>query len=159
MSWSATNFFDVVPRRKSYVAGKRKPSSERRLPSPANFPGSVDVAVAARYAFAERRGWTCRSRKAIAFTFGIRSAISRRVKPSGKTIRNGFGGGGATAVVTGAGESRSLPIANPGLASIQAAAHPARVSYLYFVRKPDKVHHFFTASFAAFQAYASSHGF
>src|SRR5204862_5769059 len=38
------------------------------------------------------------------------------------------------------------PIANPGLASIQAAAHPAKVNYLYFVRKPDKVHHFFTAS-------------
>ena len=46
-----------------------------------------------------------------------------------------------------------------GDASIQAAAHPAHVNYLYFVRKPDKVHHFFTASFAAFQAYANSHGF
>src|SRR5207253_2868222 len=39
------------------------------------------------------------------------------------------------------------PIANPGLASMQAAAHPAHVNYVYFVRKPDHVHHFFTASF------------
>jgi len=51
------------------------------------------------------------------------------------------------------------PIGNPGLASIQAAAHPARVNYLYFVRKPDKVHHFFTASFTAFQNYARAHGY
>jgi uncharacterized YceG family protein len=51
------------------------------------------------------------------------------------------------------------PIANPGLASMQAAAHPARVRYLYFVRKPDKKHHFFTASYAAFQAYAAAHGY
>jgi UPF0755 protein len=28
------------------------------------------------------------------------------------------------------------PIANPGLASIQAAAHPAAVPYLYYVVKP-----------------------
>ena len=51
------------------------------------------------------------------------------------------------------------PIANPGLASMQAAAHPARVNYLYFVRKPDKKHHFFTASFKAFQQYAAAHGY
>jgi uncharacterized YceG family protein len=51
------------------------------------------------------------------------------------------------------------PIANPGLASMQAAAHPAKVNYLYFVRKPDKKHHFFTASFKAFQAYANAHGY
>jgi peptidoglycan lytic transglycosylase G len=51
------------------------------------------------------------------------------------------------------------PIANPGLASMQAAAHPADVKYLYFVRKPDKKHHFFTASFRAFQDYANAHGY
>jgi UPF0755 protein len=51
------------------------------------------------------------------------------------------------------------PIANPGLASMQAAAHPAKVNYLYFVRKPDKKHHFFTASYKAFKAYAQAHGY
>jgi uncharacterized YceG family protein len=51
------------------------------------------------------------------------------------------------------------PIANPGLASIQAAAHPAKVDYLYFVRKPDKKHHFFTASKRAFDEYSSAHGY
>ncbi len=38
------------------------------------------------------------------------------------------------------------PISNPGLASIQAAAHPAMTDYLYFIRKPDCRSHFFTAS-------------
>jgi uncharacterized YceG family protein len=51
------------------------------------------------------------------------------------------------------------PIANPGLASMQAAAHPAKVDYLYFVRKPDKKHHFFTSSYSAFQEYAAAHGY
>ncbi len=51
------------------------------------------------------------------------------------------------------------PIANPGLASMQAAAHPAKVNYLYFVRKPDKKHHFFTASAQAFAQYEAAHGY
>ena len=51
------------------------------------------------------------------------------------------------------------PIANPGLASIQAAAHPVAGDWLYFVRKPDKVHHFFTASERAFNNYKNAHGF
>jgi UPF0755 protein len=51
------------------------------------------------------------------------------------------------------------PIANPGLASMEAAAHPAKVDYLYFVRKPDKRHHFFTASYQAFVNYENAHGY
>jgi uncharacterized YceG family protein len=51
------------------------------------------------------------------------------------------------------------PIGAPGLASIQAAAHPAKVKYLFFVRKPDKVHHFFTANASEFNRYACAHGY
>jgi cell division protein YceG involved in septum cleavage len=43
------------------------------------------------------------------------------------------------------------PIGNPGLASIEAAAKPASVNYLYYVLKPDGCTHFFTASYDEFQ--------
>ncbi len=42
------------------------------------------------------------------------------------------------------------PIANPGLASLRAAAHPAHVDYLYYVRVPGTKRHFFTASESEF---------
>ena len=51
------------------------------------------------------------------------------------------------------------PISNPGLASIRAAAKPAQVDYLFFVRKPDEVHHFFTASEAEFFQKKCEYGF
>ena len=52
------------------------------------------------------------------------------------------------------------PIANPGLASIQAAAHPDRNHhYLYYLRKPDKKHHYFTSSYADFVAHERAWGY
>jgi UPF0755 protein len=51
------------------------------------------------------------------------------------------------------------PIANPGLASIRAAAKPAAVDHLYYVRKPDGVHHFFTADEQEFCAKAKEYGY
>jgi UPF0755 protein len=51
------------------------------------------------------------------------------------------------------------PIANPGLASIEAAAHPDPGDWLYYVAAPDKVHSFFTASASAFENYKRAHGY
>jgi len=45
------------------------------------------------------------------------------------------------------------PISNPGLASLQAAAHPADVDYLYFIRKEDCKSHFFSGSEQEFLDY------
>ncbi len=38
------------------------------------------------------------------------------------------------------------PIANPGLAAMRAATRPADVPYLYYVRKPGSLRHYFTDS-------------
>jgi UPF0755 protein len=51
------------------------------------------------------------------------------------------------------------PISNPGLASMRAAADPARVDYLYFVRKPSSVKHFFTASESEFCQKSLEYGY
>ena len=51
------------------------------------------------------------------------------------------------------------PIGNPGLASIRAAANPASVDYLYYVRRPDKIHHFFTADDEEFCRKAREFGY
>jgi UPF0755 protein len=51
------------------------------------------------------------------------------------------------------------PIGNPGFRSMFAAAHPADVDYLYYVRKPDHLHHFFTASETEFCQKAAEYGY
>jgi UPF0755 protein len=45
------------------------------------------------------------------------------------------------------------PICNPGLASIEAAAHPAHVNYLYYVAVPGQDAQYFTASYKDFKAH------
>ncbi|HZT52852.1 MAG TPA: endolytic transglycosylase MltG [Gaiellaceae bacterium] len=51
------------------------------------------------------------------------------------------------------------PIDNPGLAALQAAAHPAHVDYLYFVREPDHRHHYFTANYQDFLRHEAEYGY
>jgi UPF0755 protein len=51
------------------------------------------------------------------------------------------------------------PISNPGLASMQAAAHPAPGNWLYFVRKPDRQHHYFTDNYQDFVNHEIQYGF
>jgi len=51
------------------------------------------------------------------------------------------------------------PIANPGLASIEAAAHPAAVGYLYYAVIPHTDRQFFTASYSAFEHFLATHGY
>jgi UPF0755 protein len=51
------------------------------------------------------------------------------------------------------------PISNPGLPSLRAAAAPAPVAYLYYVRIPGTQRHFFTADEAVFCAKAAAFGY
>jgi UPF0755 protein len=51
------------------------------------------------------------------------------------------------------------PITNPGLPSLRAAAKPARVGYLFYLRRPNSVRHFFTASEEEFCAKALEWGY
>jgi UPF0755 protein len=51
------------------------------------------------------------------------------------------------------------PINNPGVAALEAAANPAKVDYLYFVRKPDHRHHYFTASYQDFLQHEAQYGY
>ena len=52
------------------------------------------------------------------------------------------------------------PIANPGLASIRAAANPVRnVNFLYYVRKPKSLSHYFTASESDFLRKVCEYGY
>lgn len=51
------------------------------------------------------------------------------------------------------------PIGNPGLLALEAAAHPAKVDYLYFVRKPDHKHHYFTANYQDFLQHEAEYGY
>jgi uncharacterized YceG family protein len=50
-------------------------------------------------------------------------------------------------------------IANPGLASIEAAAHPSRLGYLYYVRVPGTVRHIFFESSSAYENYLATHNY
>ena len=51
------------------------------------------------------------------------------------------------------------PISNPGLPAMIAAAHPAHVDYLYFVRKPGTHRHYFTANYQDFLAHEKAYGY
>ena len=51
------------------------------------------------------------------------------------------------------------PITNPGLPSMRAAAEPAAVDYLYYLRKPNSRSHFFTADEQEFCAKAIEYGY
>jgi UPF0755 protein len=87
------------------------------------------------------------------------------------TLRYGLGIQGTKAITAKQQQSDSryntnrfeglppTPIGNPGLASMRAAARPAAVDYVYYVRIPDTKTHFFTADEAEFCAKALEFGY
>ena len=88
------------------------------------------------------------------------------------TIRYGLGVPGTRSLTKAALRSTSpyntrlrpglppTPIANPGLASLRAAASPARgVDFLYYVRKPRSLAHYFTASEGDFLRKVCDYGY
>lgn len=87
------------------------------------------------------------------------------------TLRYGLGIPGTRALTRAHLRSRSpyntrrykglppTPIGNPGVPSMRAAARPAPRNYLYYLRRPGTVRHFFTASEAEFCAKAREWGY
>jgi UPF0755 protein len=51
------------------------------------------------------------------------------------------------------------PINNPGIAAIQAAAHPAKVDYLYYLKIPGSKRSYFTASYQDFLNHEAQYGY
>jgi len=51
------------------------------------------------------------------------------------------------------------PIGNPGLASLEAAAHPSRAGYLYYARVPNTDRQQFFESYPAYEQYLATHGY
>jgi uncharacterized YceG family protein len=51
------------------------------------------------------------------------------------------------------------PIGNPGFASLEAAAHPSTLGYLYYVRIPGTNRSKFFESYPAFEQYLAAHGY
>lgn len=51
------------------------------------------------------------------------------------------------------------PISNPGVPSMRAAARPANRNYLYYLRRPNSIRHFFTADEEEFCARAREWGY
>jgi hypothetical protein len=82
-----------------------------------------------------------------------------QAQPSGRNllVRNTAGGRIETVTVAPGEETRVRPglppgpIGNPGLASLEAAAHPARGGFLYYVVKPGTCgRHAFSTPYAQF---------